>query len=96
MKTHPTLKIPRCRTFRNSAIVFSQPKHWLAGYWLAGLWTRALTHYYLLSLPVALLGVFLGRAINHRFRGDDFLKYLYFGLAAIGALLLVQAIRGRF
>ena len=23
MKTHPTLKIPRCRTFRNSAIVFS-------------------------------------------------------------------------
>jgi hypothetical protein len=27
VKTHPTLKIPRCRTFRNSAIVFSQPKH---------------------------------------------------------------------
>jgi len=27
VKTHPTFKIPRCRTFRNSAIVFSQPKH---------------------------------------------------------------------
>ena len=27
VKTHPTLKIPRCRTFRNSAIVFTQPKH---------------------------------------------------------------------
>jgi hypothetical protein len=26
-KTHPTLRTPRCRTFRNSAIVFSQPKH---------------------------------------------------------------------
>jgi hypothetical protein len=27
VKTHPTLKSPRCRTFRNNAIVFSQPKH---------------------------------------------------------------------
>jgi hypothetical protein len=27
VKTHPTLKTPRCRTFRNSAIVFSHPKH---------------------------------------------------------------------
>jgi uncharacterized membrane protein YfcA len=68
----------------------------MGGYWLAGLWTRAVTHYYLLSLPVTLLGVFLGRAINHRFRGDDFLKYLYFSLAGIGALLLFQTLTGRF
>ena len=27
MKTQPTLKMPRCRTFRNSAIVLSHPKH---------------------------------------------------------------------
>lgn len=67
----------------------------MAGYWLAGLWTPAVTHYYLLSLPVTLLGVFLGRAINHRFRGDDFLKYLYFGLGGIGALLFVQALTAR-
>jgi hypothetical protein len=26
VKTHPTLCIPRCRTFRSSAIVFSHPK----------------------------------------------------------------------
>jgi uncharacterized protein len=67
----------------------------MGGYWLAGLWTPTVTHYYLLSLPVTLLGVFLGRVINRRLRGEIFLKYLYFGLAIIGALLLVQAITGR-
>ena len=67
----------------------------MAGYWLAGLWTPAVTRYYLFSLPVTLLGVFLGRAINHRLHGEAFLKYIYLGLAGIGALLLVQAIAGR-
>jgi len=67
----------------------------MAGYRLAGLWVHAVTHYYLLSLPVTLLGVFLGRVINHRMHGDAFLKYVYLGLTAIGALLLVQATKGR-
>jgi hypothetical protein len=67
----------------------------MTGYWLAGLWTPAVTRYYLLSLPVALLGVFLGRVINHRLRGELFLKYLYLGLVGIGALLLGQAMTGR-
>jgi hypothetical protein len=67
----------------------------MVGYWLAGLWTHAVTHYYLLSLPVTLVGVFAGRWINHRLHGEAFFKYLYVGLAGIGALLLVQAIRGR-
>jgi hypothetical protein len=67
----------------------------MAGYWLAGLWTPAVTHYYLLSLPGTLLAVFLGRLINHRLPAEAFLKYIYLGLAAIGALLLVQAITGR-
>src|SRR5580704_10499402 len=47
----------------------------MGGYSLAGLWTRTVTRYYLLSLPLTLLGVFLGRAINHRLHGDAFLKY---------------------
>ncbi len=67
----------------------------MSGYWLAGLWTAAVTHYYLLSLPVTLLGVFLGRTINHRLHGEGFLKFIYLGLAGIGGLLLVQAIAGR-
>jgi uncharacterized membrane protein YfcA len=67
----------------------------MSGYFLAGLWTRTVTRYYLLSLPLTLLGVFLGRAINHRLRGDAFLKYIYLSLAGIGMLLFVQAITGK-
>ena len=67
----------------------------MAGYWLAGLWVPAVTHYYLLSIPVMLPAVFLGRIINHRLHGETFLKYIYLGLGSIGAMLLVQAIRGR-
>jgi uncharacterized membrane protein YfcA len=67
----------------------------MAGYWLAGLWTSAVTHYYLLSLPATLVAVFLGRVINHRLHRETFLKYIYLGLASIGALLLAQAITGR-
>ena len=67
----------------------------VVGYWLAGLWTPAVTHYYLVSLPATLLGVFFGRVINHRMHGDGFLKYVYVGLVGTGALLLVQAIAGR-
>ena len=67
----------------------------MGGYWLAGLWTSTVTHYYLISLPVTLLGVFLGRVINHRLQGESFFNYLYIGLASIGVLLLGQAITGR-
>jgi len=63
----------------------------MGGYWLAGLWVHAVTRYYLISLPVTLLAVFLGRVINHRLHGDALLKYIYLGLAGIGALLLFQA-----
>jgi hypothetical protein len=30
--------------------------------------------------------------INHRLHGDAFLKYIYVGLAGIGAMLIFQAI----
>jgi uncharacterized protein len=67
----------------------------MTGYLLAGLWTPAVTHYYLLSLPVTLVGVFLGRVVNLRLHGEFFLKYIYLGLVATGALLFLQAITGR-
>jgi uncharacterized membrane protein YfcA len=66
----------------------------MAGYWLAGLWVPVVTHYYLLSLVLVLPAILLGRLINHRLRGDAFLKYVHVGLVLIGAALLVQAIRG--
>ena len=63
----------------------------MAGYWLAGLWTPAVTHYYLLSLPVAIPAVFVGRLVNHRLSGDTFAKCVYTGLCGVGALLLIEA-----
>lgn len=65
----------------------------MAGYWLAGLWVPAVTHYYLLSLPVLLPAIWLGRVVNHRLHGEAFLRYIYIGLAGIGAVLLVQSLR---
>lgn len=67
----------------------------MAGYWMSGLWTPVVTHNYFLSLPVMVPAVFLGRAINHRMSNRAFLRYVYMGLAGIGALLLVETIAGR-
>ena len=66
----------------------------MGGYWLAGLWVPAVTRYYLMSLPLTLAAVLLGRVINRRLHGDAFLKYVQVGLVVIGAVLLVQAMRG--
>jgi len=65
----------------------------MSGYWLAGLWVRAVTHYYLLCLPLLLPAVWLGRAVNHRLHGDAFLKYVYVVLAGIGVVLLAETVR---
>jgi uncharacterized membrane protein YfcA len=65
----------------------------MAGYLLAGLWVPLVTHYYLLSLPLTLPAIWLGRVINHRMQGDAFLKYVHMGLVIIGAVLLIEALR---
>jgi hypothetical protein len=66
----------------------------MVGYWLDGLWISPVSRYYLLSLPVMLPAVFLGRAINHRLRRELFMNYVYAGLGGIGVLLLIEAIGG--
>lgn len=65
----------------------------MAGYAIAGLWTATVTRYYLLSLLTALPAIFIGRWINHRLRGDAFLRYVHGGIVAIGFVLLAQALR---
>ncbi len=62
----------------------------MAGYWLTGLWKPAVTHYYLLGLPVVLVGIVLGRAANGRMDAHSFLRYVHLGLAVVGCLLLLQ------
>lgn len=65
----------------------------MVGYYFAGLWIPAVTHYYLISLPVALPTIFLGRAVNHRMRGDAFLRYIHLGLICIGVALIIESVR---
>lgn len=67
----------------------------MAGYWLTGLWVPAVTHYFLLSLTVALPAIFLGRVLNHRLRGEAFLQIVHGGLVCVGMVLLIQALRHR-
>ncbi len=64
----------------------------MCGYWLAGLWTPAVNRFYLVSLPTVILGTFLGRAINHRMDGHQFLHYVHVSLILIGVILLLQAL----
>jgi len=67
----------------------------MIGYWSAGLCTPTVTREFLLSVPVMLPAVFVGRAINHRFSGTAFLKYVYWGLLLIGVILFVEAVTRR-
>ncbi len=62
------------------------------GYFSTGLWTSAVTRDYLICLPVLLPAVFLGRSINHRLSTAAFSRYIYVGLVAIGAALLVESV----
>ena len=65
----------------------------MAGYWMAGLWTPAVTHYFLLCVPILWPAIWLGRVVNHRLHGDSFLRIVYVGLMGIAVTLLVQAAR---
>jgi uncharacterized protein len=64
----------------------------MAGYALTGLWTRSVSRYFLLSLPLALIAIFLGHAVHRRLSGARFLISVNVGLALIGVLLLRQAL----
>jgi hypothetical protein len=64
----------------------------LLGYAALGLWSAAVTRYFLLSLPGMLAAILIGRLLNHRLRGDAFLRLAYAGLVVIGAVLILQAV----
>lgn len=64
----------------------------MVGYWTAGLWTPLVTRYYLLSLPATLAAIALGRVLNRRLAGRDFLRWAYGGLVVIALGLLAQSI----
>ena len=64
----------------------------MIGYLYKGLWSTTVSHYFLISLPVILPTIFLGRYLNQRLKNETFLKYVYVGLIFIGMLLLKQSI----
>lgn len=68
----------------------------LWGYRLTGLWTPLVSRYFLLSLPCVFVAILLGRAINHRMKVHQFLRYVHCGLIVIGGILLAQAARHYF
>jgi uncharacterized membrane protein YfcA len=63
----------------------------MAGYALTGLWTGAVSRYFVLSLPLALVAIFLGHAVHRRLSSARFLLCVNLGLIVIGVLLLKQA-----
>lgn len=64
----------------------------MVGYLSKGLWSHELTYYYLLSLPVTLPAIWLGRVANHRLPQESFRKYVFGGLVVIGLILVFQAL----
>jgi uncharacterized protein len=50
------------------------------------------TRYYLLSLPLVVAAIFLGRLVNQRLKGERFLVYVHVGLVMVGATLLIQSV----
>lgn len=64
----------------------------MAGYAVTGLWTRAVSLYFLLSLPLALIAIFLGHLIHRRLSSTRFLACVNIGLAVIGVVLIEQAL----
>lgn len=63
----------------------------MAGYLWKGLWSHDIAYYFLVTLPVTIPAIWLGRVANHRLPVDHFRKYVYAGLIVIGAILAAQA-----
>jgi uncharacterized membrane protein YfcA len=66
----------------------------MAGYWIAGLWTAEVTRAYLIALPGSLLAIYVGRGLNRRIPAEGFLTWIHGSLFVVGAVLVVQALRG--
>jgi uncharacterized protein len=64
----------------------------LVSYAAIGLWNGAITRYFLLSLPAVGVAIVAGRAINHRMKGNGFLRVVYAGLILVGGVLIAQGL----
>ncbi|HEU4617812.1 MAG TPA: sulfite exporter TauE/SafE family protein [Gammaproteobacteria bacterium] len=60
-----------------------------AGHAAGGLWTFRVWHLYLLSLPLVLIGIYLGTRIHGAIPEERFARFLNAALVAMGGLLLI-------
>ena len=64
----------------------------LLAYAALGLLGSAVARLFLFSLPVVLVAIVMGRAMNLRLKGDRFFRLVYAGLLVTGGALVVQAL----
>ncbi|HET8572270.1 MAG TPA: sulfite exporter TauE/SafE family protein [Edaphocola sp.] len=62
------------------------------GYYAKGLITIDVSTYFAVSLVTAVPAIFLGRYLNHQLKDGSFFKYVYWGLAGIGIILIVSTL----
>lgn len=66
----------------------------MAGYAIQGLLGWEVFRYFLFCLPAMVPAIFLGRYFNRRLQGSSFFRYIYWGLAVIGLLLIGFTLSG--
>lgn len=64
----------------------------LAGYAGIGLWRPPVTRYFLLSAPLAVVSIAVGRWLNRRLEHERFFRLVYAALLALGVILVGQAL----
>jgi len=82
------------RNFRATLQAYFLPASLIGfiGYSIKGLVTINVIHYFGISLIAAIPAIFLGRYLNHKLNDQSFLNYAYWGLTAIGIVLIVNSL----
>ena len=64
----------------------------IAGHGMGGLWTPSVGWYFLLSLPLILLSIWIGNRLNRTIPQGHFDRYIHIILVLVGALLFIQTV----
>lgn len=81
--------------FRATLQAYFLPASFLGamGYFAKGLITTGVSHYFLISLIVVIPAVFLGRYLNRQLNDGSFFKYIYWSLAGLGIILMLNSLK---
>ncbi|MFH1049362.1 MAG: sulfite exporter TauE/SafE family protein [bacterium] len=62
----------------------------ILGHGLAGFWTSTVWIYFLITLPLIILAIFIGTKLNNKISREKFDRLIYFFLLVIGIILLIK------